>query len=516
MTVVRKMFALTDTIPSGSESSTSGTTASQTKNGFLTPPQTHQISKSKSNSSTISRSISPFRKLARKITKASKSPVPPTPTLPTMSKHEIQTPSPDPPRALKHRSSLFNMLSKESPLLTPERQGHKHSQSLTPDSSPSRSTDNNLTLKINRPKWNSSTKVQDEAKSATMRSNTQRRPSDAGQFQFPEDRSAFGSTTSTPYKRSVSRSSMASSRPWSPVTSSVSTAQSSINLSLNSLYRPPSRAHTPGMPLSPRTRPKTPSHIPRPSLTGNSHWRSVSVSPSNSGSGFDDESPSTLMQRAFSPTRSQTPSGHPPRPPSRSMIPMPVPSVHVSPDSRPSSAMSNYRPESAMSFRPSAMRTQTPEAMRTTPRPSILTPRLPPSSFKDATLPRTPVRPPSRSGAATPGLEGKPVHMYIPSSTRDPLDVEVAAIANGMAHGLLIERLDPPLRAPPKEGEEIRAQYAFSNTLARKVVNLKLTTMTRSGGGGSSNVVKTKKVMCRVGGGWQDLAVYIANRQAGM
>ena len=77
-----------------------------------------------------------------------------------------------------------------------------------------------------------------------------------------------------------------------------------------------------------------------------------------------------------------------------------------------------------------------------------------------------------------------------------------------MGHGLLIERIDPPLRTAPKDGEEVRAQYAFSNHLARKVVNCKLTTLTRR-----ENV--TKKVMCRVGGGWQDLAVYIANRQAG-
>lgn len=175
--------------------------------------------------------------------------------------------------------------------------------------------------------------------------------------------------------------------------------------------------------------------------------------------------------------------------------------------------MSNYRPESAMSFRTSAMRAQTPDGMRMTPRPSVMTSRLPPSSFKDSTLPRTPVRPPSRSGAATPSLEGSPVHVYVPANSRDPLDAEVAAIANSMTHGLLIERIDPPMRVVAKEGEEIRAQYAFSNTLARKIVNLKLTTMTRSGRDQAS---ATKKVMCRVGGGWQDLAVYIANRQAGM
>ena len=68
-------------------------------------------------------------------------------------------------------------------------------------------------------------------------------------------------------------------------------------------------------------------------------------------------------------------------------------------------------------------------------------------------------------------------------------------IVNSIPHSMIVERVDPPLRQIPKEGEEIRAQYAFSNQLGRKVVTCKLTTMTRSGRGA------TKKVMCRVGGG---------------
>ena len=74
--------------------------------------------------------------------------------------------------------------------------------------------------------------------------------------------------------------------------------------------------------------------------------------------------------------------------------------------------------------------------------------------------------------------------------------MEVANIVNSVPHSLIVERVDPPLRTIPKEGEEVRAQYAFSNQLGRKVVNCKLTTMSRSGGRGT-----TKKVMCRVGGG---------------
>ena len=77
-----------------------------------------------------------------------------------------------------------------------------------------------------------------------------------------------------------------------------------------------------------------------------------------------------------------------------------------------------------------------------------------------------------------------------------------------MAHGLLIERLDPPLRKVPRDTEELKAQYAFSNHLARKVVTCKLMPSTRPDA--------KRKVMCRVGGGWQELQLYILNRQAGI
>lgn len=487
--VRRLLLAVTvETTSSECESNVSGVT-SRTRDGHLTTPPSGggQPSKSKSGS-TLSRSISPFRKLARKMKKGHKSPMPETPPLPKL---DTRLPSSEPVRSLKHRSSLFNLMSSQP--LTPERPTHKYSHSLTPDSSPSKKTDsNNNTVKISRPAWNSSTKVEDEHRTSTVKAGSQRRASHFG-VRAPDDHSPMSSVTGTPYRRSVSRSSMASSRPWSPVTSSVSTAQSSTNQPLASLYRPPSRSQVqdPNLNVSPRARPTTPSHIPHPS---GSHWRSMSASASHSA-WDDDEGTTSIMQRAFSTDRAQTPNGgHPPRPPSRSMIP--VPSVQISGASRPTSAMSNYRPESSMSFRGSAIRMQTPDAHRTTPRPSLIQPRLPPSSFKDSSTPRTPLsRPPSRSGAATPNHDGKgPVHVYVPYNLKDPLDAEVAAVANSISHGLLIERVDPPLRSAPREGEEVRAQYAFSNHLARKVVNCKLTTLARR-----ENV--TKKVMCRVGGG---------------
>ena len=252
-----------------------------------------------------------------------------------------------------------------------------------------------------------------------------------------------------------------------------------------------------------------------------------------------------IMERLMQ-SRAMTPSGHPPRPPSRSMIP--VPSVQISGASRPGSAMSHYRPESSMSYRGTMGMSMsmsmgpgmgmgggrmTPDAgmvlrSAVTPRPGLVT-RMMPSSFKDSapssavsgtgsginTPSRTasssgdanvsgagtPSRPGSRAGAATPNfIAGTPIHPYIPVSTKDPLAMEVARVVNGMKHGLLIERVDPPLRVAPKEGEEVRGQYAVSSSLGRKVVSCKLATLTRVGRGGAGPSV-TKKVMCRVGGG---------------
>jgi hypothetical protein len=90
---------------------------------------------------------------------------------------------------------------------------------------------------------------------------------------------------------------------------------------------------------------------------------------------------------------------------------------------------------------------------------------------------------------------------YVPN-LKDPLDVEVAKTVNGVAHGFLIERVDPPLKVAPAEGQELKAQYAVSNSLGRKVINCRLVTIRRpSLRSGSGTDTSTTKVMCRVGGG---------------
>ncbi|KAI0708810.1 hypothetical protein C8T65DRAFT_576056 [Cerioporus squamosus] len=501
---LRRVFLQGSDSALSSGGSSQSATTSVSKNGYLaTPPSGEKKGRSPSGAGTISRSISPFRKIARKLKAAgsgSKSPAPRTFTpVPSKSPALSRMPSSEPARTLRHRSSMFHFLHGGQPPTptTPDRPSHKYSNSVTPDSSPSRKPETSSTLKLSRPAWNSSTRVENEERGGTIKQSP-RRPSISGR-----PRNSADDIPPVPplYKRSLSRSSMASSRPWSPVTST-STAQSSTTPF--SLYRPPSRSHTPaGLPFTsttpgptqispPRTRPKTPSHIPAPSK----HLRSLSYE--------DGEmSPTSLMQRALSPTMSVSGglNNFPARPPSRSMIP--IPSVHVSSASRPGTAMS-YRPDSAMSFRGSAARAQTPEGMlRMTPRTS----RAPPSSFKDG--PRTPgSRPGSRAGAETPDeFLGEPEHLYVPANYRDPLDVEVANIVNSIPHSMVVERVDPPLKNIPKSGEEIRASYAFSNALGKKIIACKLTTMARTGR------APTKKVMCRVGGGWQDLRLYVMSRQ---
>ncbi|KAL1747811.1 hypothetical protein HDZ31DRAFT_30974 [Schizophyllum fasciatum] len=529
----------------GTESEGGSSASGASRNGYLgTSP-----SRSKA---PISRSMSPLRKFAKKITGSSQR-SPNTPVTPLNIK-SARIPSSEP---ISKRKSLFNALRPSQPTtpVTPDRPGHKHTQSLTPESSPNRhardlSARDLTTVKARQtPKketgpakipWNSSTKV--ETPSSTIKQSPARRtPSAAGYYADIPIPPIPPIGPGTPYRRSLSRTSMASSRPWSPLTSSTTTQSSNPQSPGKShVFRPPSRAKTPSQTPSriatqtPRPRPKTPSQIPKPA---------ANRSPGGSSDWGDDDYVA-LKNRSYSPAFSMSAnsgvsagglSSYPPRPPSRSMIP--IPSVQLSSPSRPGSALS--RPGTSMSgygdspgggggstFRASAMRAQTPENLlrsraQQVPvyqgsvragRPSLQG-KLPPSSFRDGSCTRPPSRLGSRQGANTPGGE-LPIHEYVPASTKDPLDVEVAAIVNSIAHGLLVERVDPPLRKAPKEGEEVKAQYAFANALGRKVVTCRLTTLVRPGK--VSGPTTTKKVMVRVGGGWQDLNLYMLNRQAGM
>jgi hypothetical protein len=542
---IRKIFAGGDT-PS-EMSHTSGATSFSLRNPYLATPPSG--SRSSQSTSALSRSMSPFRKFARKIARTAKqTAVPVTPLVTT--KAASRDPSSEPVRTIRRqRSSIFSFRGNQPPTpITPDRPGHKYSHSLTPDPSPRKTKlipDSTPTV-INRQQmkqpWNSSTKISPDERALTLKATTTKRPSTAGLRNQSDDIPPVP-PLGPQYNRSISRTSMSSSRPWSPLTSSVSTTTSSNPPT--SMFRPPSRAQTPSQtriptPAStPRPRPKTPSHIPAPT-------KLRSISGRQSETGWYEDGNTATLPRSFSPALSSAGgtvfSAPPPRPPSRSIIP--VPSLQFSSASRPSSAMSQYTNEHSplSSFRSSAVRAQTPEsALRAraqqipfytgarAARPSVQ--KLPPSSFRDGRTPNG-SRPASRTGAYTPTFEQNPVHEYIPGNPKDPLDVEVAAVANSIAHGLLVERVDPPLRTVPREGVEIRAQYAFSNALSRKVVTCRLTTMTRFGTRANGDTTTTtKKVMCRVGGGecnsfgsfccdtdclydvgWQDLQLYMLSR----
>ena len=514
MEMVRKR--LTDITPSEAGSST----ASLSKSSLGTPESETRTSRS---AKALSRSISPFRKFARKIAaSARQSPsgatppqLPPVTPL-TITKNVPRSPASEPPpisRTLRRQRSSIMVGHDASQ--SSERPGHKHSHSLTlePDVSSDSAKADAIKRQTLKQRWNSSTKIEPEERPLTLKGTpTRRAPSVLGSYSQGDIPPV---PLSTPQRRSISRASMvfstASSRPWSPVTSSGSTSMSSTHPPLMPIFRPPSRAQTPShstmspAAMTPRSRPKTPSYIPAPAK------RSISA-PFHNVDG--DTSPKS---RPFSPSlsfsgASAASSGYvPPRPPSRSMIP--IPSLQLSTSSRPPTSLSNYEnPDSPTStFRTSALRAQTPECTlreklqqvpvyhgSVGPRSSIRPiNKAPPSSYKDGTPSRAPSRPASRTGAFTPALDGIPLHEYIVGNVKDPLDVEVGAIVNSIPHGLLIERVDPPLRKIPKEGEEIKAQYAFSTALSRKIVTCRLTTMTRSGKAGET----TKKVMCRVGGG---------------
>ena len=519
METVRRILANTDATHSEAGSST----VSLNRSSLATPESDPRSTRS---SIVLSRSISPFRKFARKIAaSARQSPssvtppqLPPVTPL-TITKNVLRGPSSEPPpvsRTLRRQRSSI-MVGQDNAPQTPQRPGHKHSHSLSLE--PESSTDSTKADAVkSRPQnlkqpWNSSTKVASGDRSLTVKGTpTKRALSVLGSYSQGDVPPV--PPLSTPYRRSLSRASMVSSRPWSPINSSGSTSMSSTHPPLMPIFRPPSRAQTPShamtstIAMTPRSRPKTPSYIPTPAK------RSISA-PYHS---IDDDNLSP-KSRAFSPSlslsgASAASSGYgPPRPPSRSMIP--IPSFQLSPTSRPSTSLSNYDKADSpptSTFRTSAKGPQTPEAtlrdklqqvsihhgsagQRSSIRPIS---RAPPSSYKEGTPSKAPSRPASRSGAFTPSLDGTPLHEYTVGNVKDPLDVEVGAIVNGISHGLLVERIDPPLRKIPKDGEEIKAQYAFSTALSKKIITCRLTTMTRSGKTGDTT---TKKVMCRVGGG---------------
>ncbi|KAK0565847.1 hypothetical protein OC844_001023 [Tilletia horrida] len=98
--------------------------------------------------------------------------------------------------------------------------------------------------------------------------------------------------------------------------------------------------------------------------------------------------------------------------------------------------------------------------------------------------------------------------VYVPNA-RDALDVAVAEVVNAL--GVAIERVDEPLprgvRTEVAPGKDLQARYA----IAGKTVQCKLLMLHRpAGAAGHRAGTNVKKLLVRVGGGWQDFEGWIS------
>lgn len=509
--------------PSEAGSAVSRITNKTSKSGHYlsTPSSTTRSRTGSSVSAALQRSMSPLKKMASRVTGSLRTSGRSTPSIsaatsPSMSatgappkpppkspyrtqgiriSDEVNPPAPatSASGSTRKRDSYFPFLSKDPAAgLSGRRSVANTSNATSPSVSPgvrpsSRLSTGNDPTGTLRPKWNPSTKVEPVPNTGA---NQPRRSFQTSRPHTPSGRLERPATSQSHY---------------SPGHPSLSAPNNGSPPQTVSRARPPSRtgAQTPFDSFV-RPRPKTPSHIPGPSV-------------SRPSSAASQAGPTSLMQRALSPTgNGRTHS----RQASNSLIP--APKLNLSPPSRPGSSMSNGLLSAVTTSFATGGTGATlyagasPDHTPTRNLPvtvgaaaSRLTPsRAAPSSFKSASgytpapAPHssgsTQSRPGSRSsisgGAFTPMLTDTPVYAAI---RWDELDMEVAKVVNGMPHGFTFERLDPPARRPAANAprsEEVRGQYAVSNALSRKVITCRLTTVGRG-----ENV--SRKVMCRVGGG---------------
>ncbi|GAA5922736.1 hypothetical protein JCM3775_006116 [Rhodotorula graminis] len=352
-----------------------------------------------------------------------------------------------------------------------------------------------------RPRWNGSVKPLDECEVLALASKPRSGRLSAASARRPSSRASLTSSMARSHGAGAAR----------PVSPAFSDASSSAF----------------------RERPETPSKIPRPS----------SAMRRQSGVfGLDDPDASTLFGRAVSPTPSAS------RPPlsasgryslSRSMGPPPSSSRRLSstaassrtPSSRPTSpalsASSSTYYRSTQTPEPSLMaHVQRLSGVRAPPSSSSRPPPVPrvPSSYRQEvqTTPRAAVpgaagrlsRPASSLASYRPDRSTTPLPpggepgAYRPNPL-DPLDASIASLVNSLPLLLHVERVDPPL-SPYATVEVHSARYTFA-------LPDTTTTATRDDKQGKAVMCKLvdrvgprarkgeKKVLVRVGGGWQDL-----------
>ncbi|KAH8929377.1 hypothetical protein BT69DRAFT_1235983 [Atractiella rhizophila] len=537
------------------KSSTSSHTPSAKSSSLLSAPGTPA-----GKPGPLSRTVSPFRRLANKLSSSSRSrtpPVPPSPT--TVPQRSISRQS----ETVKIRRPSFGTgagtgTTNPSPLSTPVRNGtatmrkmpssgdlagmrrrppssqatHKHSNSVTGVST---SSGNPLISRPRspvgaggsvytppslegKPRWNISTK----------------RDPKAWEYDFQETLSTREKGRPTLPTSFGSRSRTASPAPPSGFNGRTSRAGATTP----SLAPPTPGKRAPSPAFSNvsaggtqiRARPQSPSLIPAPAK--NSPGRDMLRS-STPFSSLEDDEPTSLLQRAMSPTPSQF---------SNSVI-----SSAYRPSSRLSNAAGSKIPQ--LSFSPPSSsnlaRAQTPESsmlaraqriaqVYQTPANRSLNPvtsdyenvgKTPPvssrkqlakamstSSAASSTLSHnTSQTSPPASKRSSPPLYASPSLTAPPyePNRHDPLDVEIAKIVNSQTLRIKVERVDPKLNRNVDVNLTggLMARYTFGEPGSQPGKPVMVKVVERGKGG-------LRKVMVRVGGGWMDLELYLLSRQA--
>ncbi|KAG8746199.1 hypothetical protein FRC10_005715 [Ceratobasidium sp. 414] len=492
--------------PPDPDPSEAGSVRSRTTTSSRPESQSTSMSTSESLSvSTLSQSLSPFRKLASRMASGFRTPnrkdkdkeknalkqlssMPPPAAPRTTSPVQRRAMSPSATRPAVH--SIFSTPSHGSSSLNLASRG---TSSAPP-----------------KPRWNISTKPIEDTY-ATVKPSPPR-PSLQG------------------HARQHSMSGRQSSMSGRQTPASRPADGAGMTVTPKSLQRVASRPQTPG---GARRRPPTPSQIPAPidlDIGPPSLQRTLATPvlgpPSLQGTLFiQTESPELLT---------------PPKARRASHSRIPAPAFRPSRPTSPSASTSSYFPDGSTS--PSALSTTFLSAVAspigstgqspfhtispTTPsRPNRS--RAPPSSYRGTTPMPTSSRPQSRpssraSVGETPGRQSsldKLAGSLAAASTdqlayspnpKDALDVELARVVNSMVHGYYISRVTPIVGG--QQGPESSAQYAFTNSMGRKVLTCKLVVVEKSAPRGSLDgaTQQTRRVICRVGGGWESLSAFLA------
>lgn len=488
-------------------------------------------SRSESNPAS-STGMSPFRRLANKVTRSSPTTTPTSSTTPRPTAGPLQPspgparpstasgtypPSQTPPRPPKSSRRLVS--GGPSPASTPPRTpltlSHRRSVSAmnldVPGSAaslrPSRRAPSPAPSATgsDRPRWNISTKRGDERE--TLRSSSSRPPLSASASSLALNQSAGRASalgmrrSSSRMSNTLSRSVHGGARPVSPAFSDMSATSFSSSFA--------------------RERPSTPSRIPAPSSRGTPF------------SSLHTPDSSSMMQRAMSPTPSSS-SAYRPLGASRGA---PSNSHLATPGGLSPPRASSPTPSNTSSSIPFRYRAGTPEPSLASRANRLSNVRLPPSASRPPAVPRLPsayrresMTPrASMATAATPTLrrpstalssrtEGvtsptPPPHAdgaYTPQRN-DPLDVALAHVVNALPMQIAVERRDAAFSVAQLGSMEIvQARYAFAVggfvPVGAKGLMCKLVDKV-----GPRAAKGEKKVLVRVGTGWLGLDAFCMN-----